>query len=332
VPRTSSNSTVRRQLGVAFTDALPTPSDVAELAAACVDADAVAPFSSSILENLERPLGVSTRVSAGASPDTDYLTGYLDGKLVACAVLPQLDPAELAIAPQVRRRGLGSALLDTVLRRTSRVWAHGNLLAARRLAGSYELNAVRTLLQYRRSLLTLPNSAPLPPGVRVRTFRPGVDDATLLAVNARAFSWHPEQGRFDQAALDLDKAQEWFDPDGFFLAEASSGKLLGFHWTKVHRADPTPGNGPRTPIGEVYVLGVDPLSPIRGLGAPLTRAGLEYLQAQGLATVMLYTEADNDRAVALYERLGFSLHLTDVVYATKDKPVRADQTSTAVRL
>ena len=42
-------------------------------------------------------------------------------------------------------------------------------------------------------------------------------------------------------------------------------------------------------------LGVDPQSPVRGLGTPLTAAGLNYLADRGLPTVMLYVEADNAR-------------------------------------
>ena len=67
-------------------------------------------------------------------------------------------------------------------------------------------------------------------------------------------------------------------------------------------------------LGEVYVLGVDPQVPIRRLGTPLTIVGLRYLRDRGLDTVLLYVEGDNDRAWRLYERLGFSRHLSDAVY------------------
>ena len=91
---------------------------------------------------------------------------------------------------------------------------------------------------------------------------------------------------------------------------------MGFHWTKIHQRDPSPGSAAaRGPIGEVYVLGVDPDAGLRGLGGPLTAAGLDYLAARGLDTVMLYVEGDNDRAIRLYERFGFRTAVTNAVYA-----------------
>jgi mycothiol synthase len=151
---------------------------------------------------------------------------------------------------------------------------------------------------------------------------PGQDEAAFLAVNARAFAWHPEQGRLDLPGLQAEMTEDWFDPAGFFLAVRSDDssptgdRVLGFHWTKTHSADSTPGpSGRRGPLGEVYVLGVDPEAGVRGLGGPLTAIGLDHLGKLGLDTVMLFVEGDNTRAVKLYERFGFSVFLTNVVYA-----------------
>ena len=283
---------------------LPDPPAVAELGAlidACVVADGVSPFGGHVLE-------------AVGSTDLTWRTVAVDGHVVGTAVRAGSDPAELAVHPDHRRRGHGDRLLRAVLDAEARVWAHGDLLAARALASRHGLRVVRELIQMRRSAAEPLPPVEVPDGVRLRTFVPGVDDAAFLAVNARAFAWHPEQGRLDQAGLDREMAQDWFDPAGFFLAVDADDRLLGYHWTKLHPTDPTPVGGTAGPLGEIYVLGVDPESPVRGLGTPLTVAGLDHLARSGPAAFSLYVEGDNHRALRLYERLGFTRFLTDVVF------------------
>ena len=102
------------------------------------------------------------------------------------------------------------------------------------------------------------------------------------------------------------RAEDWFDPAGFLLAVDGSGRMVGFHWTKVHAAEQ---------LGEVYVLGVDPDRHGGGLGTALTRAGLAHLWSRGLRTVLLYVEADNAPALAVYTRQGFTRYSADVMYS-----------------
>jgi mycothiol synthase len=151
----------------------------------------------------------------------------------------------------------------------------------------------------------------LPAGVSVRTFVAGADDEAWVELNERAFAQHPEQGRLTVADLQARMAQPWFDPAGFFLAERG-GRLVGFHWTKVHGGS---GHHGHDPIGEVYVLGVDPAAQGGGLGRALTVIGLRHLCERGLDEVMLYVDADNTPAIATYQRLGFVHESTDVMYA-----------------
>jgi mycothiol synthase len=248
--------------------------------------------------------------------------------------------AELVVRPEMRRRGVGTALVDALVGRvadglpaaatashpsTLDVWAHGDSAAAAALAARAGFERGRVLLQLRRPLTAsgddeLPDPV-WPTGVTVRTFVPGRDERSWLALNARSFATHPEQGRWTEQDLLPREAEPWFDPAGFFLAERD-GELAGFHWTKVHAEDPMPPEGknpadrtdPAPAIGEVYVVGVDPARAGGGLGRALTLAGLRHLRDRGLASVMLYVDEDNARAVRLYERLGFTRYAVDAQY------------------
>ncbi len=140
-----------------------------------------------------------------------------------------------------------------------------------------------------------------------RAFRVGVDEASWVEVNNRAFAWHPEQGGWTLDAVHRREEESWFDASGFLVHEID-GSLAGFCWTKVHR-DPVP-------MGEIYVIAVDPDYAGRGLGRALTVAGLASLGAKGLTTGMLFVDADNVGAVRLYDKLGFRVNHVNRAYRT----------------
>jgi mycothiol synthase len=304
---------------------------VGSLAEAAHAADGVAPLSEHTLLHVQHP-------DAGGARD---LLVVSDGTAVAYAHLdlaPDLQTGdlsgELVVHPEHRRRGHGSALVASLLfgpaglagspRATGRpataaggspgggvrLWAHGDLPSAGSFAEVKGFRRARSLWQMRKPLAAGPQlpEPVFPPGVTMRTFVPGQDEEAWLAVNARAFAHHPEQGAWTRADLELREAEPWFDPKGFFLAERD-GELAGFHWTKVHDDGPD-GAGE----GEVYVVGVDPGRQGGGLGRALTIAGLRYLRDRGLGQVMLYVDEDNTAAARMYAALGFSRSNTDVMY------------------
>ncbi|MCX5132318.1 mycothiol synthase [Streptomyces sp. NBC_00340] len=256
------------------------------------------------------------QLKGGAREGVRHLLLTLGDELVGYGQLEDTDPveapaAELVVHPAHRGRGHGRALGTAMLNESGkrlRVWAHGGHSAARHLAQVLGLTLFRELRQMRRPLEGLDLADPkLPEGVSVRAFVPGQDDTAWLAVNAAAFAHHPEQGSLTQRDLDDRIGETWFDPAGFFLAFRGD-ELVGFHWTKVHAEEG---------LGEVYVLGVRPGVQGGGLGKALTTIGLRHLAAQGLPTAMLYVDADNKPAVAVYERLGFVTHETDLMYRTE---------------
>lgn len=204
------------------------------------------------------------------------------------------DTADLANAltqalDQVARGGGGNVQL----------WIQDVTDDADEIARSFGAVAYRDLWQVR---------CPLPAArstLETRAFT-SEDAAELVAVNNRAFAWHPEQSGMTAESLAVTMAEPWFNADGFRLYERD-GQLLGFCWTKVH-TDMDPIHG------EIYVIAVDPSAHGQGLGIPMTLAGLDWISDQGIEHALLYVESDNDPANATYAKIGFAHHQTNRAY------------------
>ncbi|MEU4412122.1 mycothiol synthase [Nocardia salmonicida] len=284
-----------------------TVSAVRALLERAADVDGVAPVSEQAVLSL-----------AEVDPSTRHLLANRAGELVGYANLVAAHDehpamAEVAVDPAARGAGIGADLVRAALAEGgagARVWAHGDLPAAKALATGLGLVTARELWQMRRSLATpeLPDLE-VPGDLILRTYAGPADDLEILRVNNAAFAWHPEQGGWTEREIAARRAESWFEPSGLFLAfdAADPSRLLGFHWTKQHPD--------AAPAGEVYVVGVDPSAQGRGLGRLLTLAGLRYLRATGSSDVLLYTEADNTAAVRTYTKLGFAPAHIDVAYA-----------------
>jgi mycothiol synthase len=239
----------------------------------------------------------------------ERLTGYAQLSLVR-------DTWSLEMVVDPDARAIATHLLEAALDGVSihgggelRFWLRRPTLDDESVVAAHGFAHERDLLQMRR---------PLPTGIvydlPTRSFRVGADEEAWLAVNNRAFASHPEQGGWTRAEVAEREAQPWFDPDGFRLHEVV-GRLAGFCWTKVH-ADEDP------PLGEIYVIAVDPDFEGRGLGRDLTLAGLDHLASTGVTIGMLYVDGGNEHAVRMYEKLGFSVHHLDRSYLRRVPGVR----------
>jgi mycothiol synthase len=307
----------------------PDISNVLDLVRAATEADGISPLSEHVMLHLRY----------GGDPRARNLLLVSGGALAGYAHLDPTDPVEgpsgeLLIHPAHRGHGLGLALVHALIAeagpRPLRLWAHGDLPAAAGLAAAAGFHRVRALWRMRRSLRSPLAEPQLAEGVTVRTFEVGRDEQAWLDLNARAFARHPEQGAWTRDDLDQREQEPWFDPAGFFLAERA-GKLTGFHWTKIHGRSGTGSAHAHEPIGEVYVVGVDPAERGSGLGRALTLIGLGYLRALGLSDVMLYVDEANTAAIRLYESLDFTHQDTDVMFSDAPAPAAAAPPESAPR-
>ena len=293
--------------------------DVAEIAALLDDAwraDGARPFNDHLWIDLRGGGGDGFAGIIARHEGHDHPLAYCQVSRTNGAWL-----LDLVVHPHHRYDTLeiGPALLGAALDVVARdgggpvswwVFEPGNLHA--RLAGDHGLVPGRRLLQMRRSLplsdAMLAEVADLP----VAAFRPGIDDDEWLTVNNAAFADHPEQGGWTRDTLASREAEAWFDASGFLLHRDADG-LAGFCWTKVHD-DTVP------PLGEIYAVAVHPSRGGRGLGRGLTIAGLAHLSGAGVDEAMLYVDADNSRAVAMYEGMGFHLHHHETAYLGEVPP------------
>lgn len=227
--------------------------------------------------------GGSAVIELLVAPDRRRPDQQVEHELLRAALKAARTPAQDAIRAD---RGVPT--------QTIRYWAHHAGPDSDRLAEAHGLHSERDLIQMRRPLPLEEVGRP----IEVRGFVPGRDERAWLDVNNRAFASHPEQGGWDLETL-LDREREpWFDPEGIRLHERE-GRLAGSCWTKVH-ATTSP------PMGEIYVISVDPDFRGMGLGRALTRAGLDWLTAAGMTVGMLYVDGDNQAAVGLYRSMGFT--------------------------
>ena len=134
----------------------------------------------------------------------------------------------------------------------------------------------------------------------IETFNAATDKQVWLDLNNTVFAHHEDQGNWAMADLENRMAEPWFDPQGFFLA-TQSGEIEGFVWTKIHQDLVN-----QDPVGELYVVGTAPEHHGRGIARALSVEAINYFVTKGLKHAMLYVDADNEKALKLYQSLGFN--------------------------
>lgn len=247
------------------------------------------------------------------------VVGVIDGGVAAYAHASRHPGGwgiEAVVCPDERRvavyEGLLARTIDEIGTDDFGVWAIDPVVAE--AAERLDLVEVRVLHQLRRPLPA--RFTPIPEGFVLRPFRREQDEEAWLQVHNRAFHDHPEHAEMTLDDLELRMTQPWFDPAGMLLAWRGN-TLAGFCWMKLHPER----------IGEIYIIGVDPTMQGVGLGTALAVEGLAYAERAGAHTGMLYVEGDNTAGLALYQSMGFEVHLTNRMYGRRITEIRENPDS-----
>jgi mycothiol synthase len=261
----------------------------------------------------------------GGDKADSHLLVEKDNQVIGYAHLDQTDlvagpSVELVVDPSHRGAGVGKALLSEVIKICGdnlRLWVHGEQEAAHSLAASFNFVKIRTVLQMSKPLTDIQPLPVLDKEIIIRSFLPGIDSDAWLELNNKVFKDHPEQGGWQLSDLNHRLSEEWFDEKGFFIAEKNK-QVIASTWTKVHGEHSHNHDGEAShahpAIGEIYITAVDPEYAGLGIGKALTITALNYFKYQGLKDAMLYVDAENLAAIALYKSLGFTQFGKDVLY------------------
>lgn len=295
---------------------------ILEIVISASEIDGARPFS----EHVELHLR-----SGGDRPVTHLIAEDENKNIVGYAHLDTTDlvagpSGELVVCPKSRKKGIATLLLKEMKNQISnqplRLWSHGDTELARNFATKLGFVPVRNVIQMRRSLFSQIDPLFEIEGLTFRNFDANNDSSKFLELNKKCFAKLPDQANWTLKDLELRLKESWFKADGFVLLENKNKDLVGFCWTKIHGQDHehveydghTHHSHGHEPIGEIYVLGVDPEHQGKGIGKLLTLWGLNYLRRAGLDSAMLYVDSNNKNAIDLYTSLGFNFWGVDKLY------------------
>ena len=271
-------------------------------------------------ENLREEMeGYSTM-----DPARDALVAELDGELVAIASaervlrggLPMYD-LRGQVTPEVRRRGIGRAMLGANLRRVQ-AWAveagDPTPITVRGFASEREVGHRAILegagftinrwffLMHRPTLDDIPD-APLPDGLELRPVRPA-DHRPIFDAEFEAFRDHWQPHDYDESEYETLYKKSDLDTGLWVVAwdgDEIAGVVQNWIWAEENE---------QLGIKRGWLEHISVRRPWRrrGLGRAITAESLRRLHGAGMTDAMLGVDAENPTgALGLYESLGFAV-------------------------
>ncbi len=229
------------------------------------------------------------------------LLWWEDGRLLGFLGLYRFGPSlELAgmVAPDARRRGIGTALLDGALPLCHGVADGEALLIVPRHSEAGKRLALRrgAVFHHSEHALVLsgdPTAGPHEPALSARPATPADIPVVSRLLEAGFGAPAPE-----------DLAARVNSPHGPTLVVELDGAAVGTLSLTREGDD-----------ARIYGFVIDPSWQGRGLGREALRRACQQLRADGARRIGLEVAVDNDRALALYTSLGFTPITTEDYFA-----------------
>lgn len=221
------------------------------------------------------------------------------------------------VHPSYRNQGVGAALVASVAE-TAKGWGARYVSTAipedsprsRVFLERHGFTLARRFYKMRLSDMAAVPEPALAPGLSLRAFQPGKDEAQFVSVFNAAF-----EGHWDFTPLTEAEVAEWnrrpsFNPRGCFML-FEGDRQIGFT-TVLYNPEEAAQTGEA--VARIFEMGVLPEHRHRGLGFELLKAAVKYARERGIAAVDLVTDAENEAATKLYEKVGFQEKRASLVF------------------
>jgi len=287
------------------------------------------------------PTAQQLRLQYGGNPgletENDIVVAEIDGRVVACAGSEsvvrdgtQIFEAWGRIHPTVRRRGLGTALFASNLRRIrerAAVIQPGQPIIVQDDAEDGQIGAialltqkgferVRTFYLMRRDLTDPWPDVPLPDGIEFRTVTPE-HHRPIFDAETEAFRDHWGQREPTEHSFQSTYRHKEIDTDMWIVAwdgDRIAGVIENWIWAEEN-ADLGVARG--------WLETICVLRPWRrrGVARAMTVASFGRLRSAGMAEAMLGVDATNPTgALRLYESVGFEIFRREGAYRRTFEP------------
>ena len=274
------------------------------------------------------------RTTPGFEPARDALVAESAGAAVGLVAVDWrvragkvVHHVEIWVRPDVRRRGLGQALLAWAEARAGTSvrdgqggptdvlheiggWGDSEVPGHAELAASAGYRVVRYGFEMRRPIADPIPEVPLPDGLEIRAVQPA-DHRRIWDADIEAFADHWEAGQRLEEDFEGWFTAPWLDTSLWQVAW-DGDEVAGSVLTSIHREE-----NERLGVRIAWLDHVSVRRPWRqrGLAAALIASTLQLLRGRDADIAALGVDAENPTgALRLYERMGFARHKTGIAY------------------